>query len=99
MCGCAGGAATPASEYDKIELRESRGNAMRAILGMLFVSFFAAAAFAQQPMKPTAPAKMMSERDQKKMKECEAKAAAQNVPMNQRSKFVMTCMTAEPPPY
>jgi hypothetical protein len=50
-------------------------------------------------MKPTAAAKMMSERDQKKMKDCEAKAAAQNVPMNQRSKFVMTCMTAEPPPY
>ncbi len=73
---------------------------MRAgVFGLVLVSLIAASAWAQQPMKPTAPAKMMSERDQKKMKECEARAAAQNVPMNQRSRFVMACMTEEPVPY
>jgi hypothetical protein len=29
------------------------------------------------------------------MKACEAKAAAQNVPMDARAKFVMDCMTAK----
>ncbi len=73
---------------------------MRAgVFGLVLVSLSIGNASAQQPMKPTAPAKMMSERDQKKMKECEARAAAQNVPMNQRSKFVMECMTEEPVPY
>jgi len=74
---------------------------MRAgVIAMSLVCLVAASASAQQPMKPTAPAKMTSERDQKKMKDCEARAAAQNVPMNQRSKFVMDCMTkADPPPY
>jgi hypothetical protein len=73
---------------------------MRAgLIAMILVSLIAASAFAQQPMTPTAPAKMMSERDQKKMKDCEARAATQNVPMNQRSKFVMQCMTDEPVPY
>ena len=72
---------------------------MRArLLGIVLVGLVASSASAQQPMKPTAPAKMMSERDQKKMKECEARAAAQNVPMSQRSKFVMDCMTAAGPP-
>jgi hypothetical protein len=72
---------------------------MRAgLIAMILVSVISVSASAQQPMKPTAPAKMMSERDQKKMKECEARAAAQNVPMNQRSKFVMQCMTDEPCP-
>ncbi len=69
------------------------------IVGMVLLSFAAGSAQAQQPMKPTAPAKMMSERDQKKMKECEARAAAQNVAMNQRSKFVMDCMTKDAAPY
>ncbi len=64
-----------------------------AAIAGLFLT--AATAAAQQPMKPTAPAKMMSERDQQKMKECEARAAAQNVPMNERSKFVMDCMTKD----
>jgi len=73
---------------------------MRAlVLGVGLICVVAASAFAQQPMKPTAPAKMMSERDQKKMKDCEARAAAKNVPMNQRSKFVMECMTEEPAPH
>jgi hypothetical protein len=73
---------------------------MRAgVFGLILVSLIIASASAQQPMKPTAPAKMMSERDQKKMKECEARAAAQKVPMNQRSKFVMECMTEEQVPY
>ncbi len=73
---------------------------MRAVVfGIVLVSLIAASAFAQQPMKPTAPAKMTSERDQKKMKECEARATAKNVPLNQRSKFVMECMTEEPVPY
>jgi hypothetical protein len=73
---------------------------MRASIGgLVLLGFIVASASAQQPMKPTAPAKMMSARDQKKMKECEARAATQNVPMNQRSKFVMDCMTKDAAPY
>ncbi len=67
---------------------------MRALMVGIALSLIASSATATT-MKPTAPAKMMSERDQQKMKECEARAAAQNVPMNERSKFVMQCMTNE----
>ncbi len=66
---------------------------MRTALAATALLLIAATAAAQQPMRPTAPAKMMNERDQQKMKECETRAAAQNVPMNQRSKFVMDCMS------
>ena len=46
-------------------------------------------------MKPSAPERMASPADKAKMKACEAKAAAQNVAMDARAKFVMDCMTAK----
>lgn len=46
-------------------------------------------------MKATAPEKMTSPTDKQKMKICEAKAAAQNVRMDERARFVMDCMTAK----
>ncbi len=60
---------------------------------MVGIVFLIALSAAATTMKPTAPAKMMSERDQQRMKDCEARAEAQSVAMNQRSKFVMDCMT------
>jgi hypothetical protein len=67
-------------------------HAMRALIVGIALALIGVNATATT-MKPTAPAKMMNERDQQKMKDCEARAAAQNVPMNERSKFVMQCMT------
>lgn len=73
---------------------------MRIVVVGLVIAALSAATAAATTMKPTAPTKMTSERDQKKMKECEARAAAENVPMNQRSKYVMDCMTKDDvPPY
>lgn len=46
-------------------------------------------------MKATAPDKMTSPADKQKMKTCEATAAAQNVRMDERARFVMDCMTAK----
>ena len=66
---------------------------MRAIVPAMVACFMGAVAFAQTPMKPTAPQKMMSPDEQKKMQGCEKQAADQNIPMGERSKFVMDCMT------
>ena len=51
------------------------------------------AALAQTPMKPSAPQKMMSPEEAQKMHACEKQAADQNIKMDERSKFVMDCMT------
>ncbi len=64
------------------------------VLAMAFV-FLGAPAFAQTPMKPTAPQKMMSPDEQKKMHACEKQAADRNIKMDERAKFVMDCMTAK----
>ena len=70
----------------------------RVAAGLAFGAALLATAGAaeQSAMKATAPDKMMSPADQAKMRECEGKAAAQNVPMDRRAKFVMDCMTAKP---
>jgi hypothetical protein len=60
----------------------------------LIVSLICASADAQ-PMKPSAPQKMMSPTEAQKMHDCEKQAAAQNIRMDLRSKFVMDCMTAK----
>ncbi len=57
--------------------------------------FGAGAALAQTPMAPTAPAKMTTPEQARKMQACEKQAALQNIKMNERSKFVMDCMTAK----
>jgi hypothetical protein len=61
----------------------------------MLLCLFGAGAFAQTAMKPTAPQKMMSPEEQKKMHACEKQAADQNIQMDQRAKFVMDCMTAK----
>lgn len=66
---------------------------MRAAVPALLACFLGAGAVAQTAMKPTAPQKMTSPDEQKKMQACEKQAADQNIAMDQRSKFVMDCMT------
>ena len=61
---------------------------MAAIIGLA-----CGAAAAQPAMKPSAPEKMMSPGEAKKMQACEKQAANQNIKMDERSKFVMDCMT------
>ena len=55
----------------------------------------AGAVWAQAATKPTAPQKMTSPEQKKKMDACERQAAQQNIKMDQRAKFVMDCMTAK----
>ena len=65
-----------------------------ALLTAVTVSLLCGAALAQ-PMKPSAPQKMMSPEEAQKMRACEKQAADQNIKMDERSKFVMDCMTAK----
>ncbi len=67
----------------------------RAIALAMMLSLFGAGAGAQSAMKPTAPQKMMSPEEAKKMHACEKQAADQNIKMDERAKFVMDCMTAK----
>ena len=67
----------------------------RAIVLAMALRVLGAPAFAQTPMKPTAPQKMMSPEEAEKMHACEKQAADQNIQMDQRAKFVMDCMTAK----
>jgi hypothetical protein len=46
-------------------------------------------------MTPSAPDKMASPSDKQKMQACQDRAAAQNVPMAERAKFVMDCMATQ----
>jgi hypothetical protein len=68
-------------------------------LAMMFfvvaLAFIASSSLAQTPTKPTAPEKMTSPAEAKKMRACEALAAQRNVKMDERAKFVMACMTAQ----
>ncbi|HWE78609.1 MAG TPA: hypothetical protein VG270_08815 [Pseudolabrys sp.] len=52
----------------------------------------AASAAGAAATKPSAPDKMASPADKVKMQACQDRAAAQKVPMAERSKFVMDCM-------
>jgi hypothetical protein len=62
----------------------------------LTMSLAGAATSAQSTtMKPSAPDKMTSSSDAKKMQACEKQAAAKNIQMDLRSKYVMDCMTAK----
>ena len=55
----------------------------------------AGAAHAQTSMKPSAPQKMMSPAEARKMRACEQQAAQNDIKMDERSKYVMDCMTAK----
>jgi hypothetical protein len=61
----------------------------------LSLGLAAGAACAQSSMKPSAPQKMMSPDEAQKMRDCEKQAADQNIKMDERSKYVMDCMTAK----
>jgi hypothetical protein len=50
---------------------------------------------AQPSMKPSAPQRMMSPAEAQKMRACEKQAADQHIKMDERSKYVMGCMTAK----
>ena len=66
------------------------------VLPMAAIMSLACGAAAAQPsMKPSAPQKMMSPDEAQKMRACEKQAADQNIKMDERSKFVMDCMTAK----
>ena len=52
----------------------------------------ATAAAAAATMKPSAPDRMASPADKQKMQICQDRAAARNVPMAERSKYVMVCV-------
>ena len=62
------------------------------VVGLVFAG---GAAGAQTPMKSTAPQKMMPPDEAKKLQACQKQAAQLNIAMNERSKFVMDCMTAK----
>jgi hypothetical protein len=64
-----------------------------AFLTAVILSLACTTAYAQTSMKPSAPQKMMSPEEAKKMHACEKQAADQNIKMDERSKFVMDCMT------
>jgi len=66
------------------------------VLPMAAIMSLACAAAAAQPaMKPSAPQKMTSPGEAKKMQACEKQAADQHIKMDERSKFVMDCMTGK----
>jgi hypothetical protein len=62
---------------------------------MAIVSLACGAAAAQPAMQPSAPQKMTSPSEAKKMQACEKQAADQHIKMDERSKFVMNRMTAK----
>ena len=66
-----------------------------ALLTAVGFSLVCGAAAAQSTMKPSAPQKMMSPDEAQKMRDCEKQAAQNDVKMDERSKFVMDCMTAK----
>ena len=62
---------------------------LTVILSLLLA---ADAASAQQDMKASAPKKMTSPDQKRRMQGCQEKAAQQRITMHERAKFVMDCM-------
>jgi hypothetical protein len=60
-----------------------------ALLAAVMLNLAGASAYAQSPMKPSAPD------EAQKMRDCEKRAAANNIKMDERAKYVMDCMTAK----
>jgi hypothetical protein len=63
--------------------------AMPLLLGAVMLATMVQAA---EPMKATAPDKMMSAGDGEKMRECDKKAMAADIKMEDRAAFVKACM-------
>ena len=61
------------------------------VLGALFLAT-AECAQASEPMKATAPEKMMPSDQAKSMRACERRAIQQGIKMEERSSFVANCM-------
>ena len=72
---------------------------MPRAITLLTAATFAAAVFAaaaQTSMKPSAPQKMTSPAEAQKLRDCEKRAAADNVRMEERAKYLMDCLTGKP---
>jgi hypothetical protein len=65
---------------------------MTRTAGFFATVLLAASAAGAATMTPSAPDKMASPADKQKMQACQDRAAAQKVPMPDRSRFVMNCM-------
>jgi hypothetical protein len=73
---------------------------VRVLTSIVLLTCCVSAAYAGDAMKPTAAQKMTSPQQKRLMAACQRKAADRNVPMAERAKFVMDCMTtaAKPKP-
>jgi hypothetical protein len=67
---------------------------VRVLASIVLLTCCVSAAYAGDAMTPTAAQKMTSPEQKTLMAACQRKAADQNVPMAERAKFVMDCMTA-----
>ena len=64
----------------------------RLILSALAATLLAASAQGAEPMKASAPDKMMPAGDAEKMRACDKKAMDANIKMDERAEFVKKCM-------
>ncbi len=62
------------------------------IVGLALCMLWLAPPVQATSMKSTAPERMLSRADSKKMRACDERAARENVPMEQRAAFVKKCM-------
>jgi hypothetical protein len=76
-----------------IDLRRQPVPRVIVLAIVLNLGLAAGAAAAHDDMQATAAKKMTSPEQARRMRECQRRAAQQNVVMDQRSKFVMDCMT------
>ena len=62
------------------------------IVGLALCTLWLAPPAQATSMKSTAPERMLSRADSKKMRACDERAMRENVPMEQRAAFVKKCM-------
>jgi hypothetical protein len=62
------------------------------IVGLALCMLWLAPPAQATSMKSTAPERMLSRADSKKMRACDERAMRENVPMEQRAAFVKKCM-------
>jgi len=66
--------------------------ALTAIIGLALCMLWLSPPAPATTMKSTAPERMLSRADSKKMRACDERALRENVPMDQRAAFVKKCM-------
>ncbi len=66
--------------------------AFSAVIGLALCMPWLAPHALATSMKSTAPERMLSRADSKKMRACDDRAMRENVPMDQRAAFVKKCM-------